>query len=65
MGFTMRFLLMYGIALVMVFGGANFCWTGNERLKRMQKKTVPFPREVYLLWILGGLILFGVTLDLP
>ena len=65
MGLTMRFLLMYGIALVLVFGGANFCWTGNERLKRMQKKTVPFPREVYLLWILGGLILFGVTLDLP
>jgi len=65
MGFTTRFLLMYGIALVLVFGGANFCWTGNERLKRMQKKPVPFPREVYLLWILGGLILFGVTLDLP
>ena len=65
MGFTTRFLLMYGIALVLVFGGANFCWTGNERLKRMQKKHVPFPREVCLLWILGGLILFGVTLDLP
>ena len=61
----MRFLLMNGIALVMVFGGASFCWTGNERLKRMQKQAVPFPREVYLLWILGGLILFGVTLDLP
>lgn len=65
MGFAMRFVLMYGISLVLVFGGANFCWTGNERLKRMQKKTVPFPREVYLLWILGGLILFGVTLDFP
>ena len=63
MGFAMRFVLMYGISLVLVFGGANFCWTGNERLKRMQKKTVPFPREVYLLWLLGGLILFGVTLD--
>ena len=65
MEFAMRFVSMYGISLVLVFGGANFCWTGNERLKRMQKKTVPFPREVYLLWILGGLILFGVTLDFP
>ena len=65
MSFMMRFVLMYGISMVLVFGGANFCWTGNERLKRMQKKNVPFPREVYLLWILGGLILFGITLDLP
>ena len=65
MSFIMRFVLMYGISMVLVFGGANFCWTGNERLKSMQKKTVPFPREVYLLWILGGLILFAITLDLP
>ena len=61
----MRFFLAYGLAFIFVFGGANFCWTGNERLRCKDENQVPFPREVCLLWILAGMILFGVSLDLP
>ena len=59
----MHIFLAYALAFVLVFGGANFCWTGNERLKQSDKEQTPFPREVYFLWILSGLILFGVSLN--
>ena len=61
----MRLSLAYGLAFVLVFGGANFSWTGNERLRQKATKPKPFPREVYFLWILSGLILFGISLDMP
>ena len=61
----MRIFLTYGVAFILVFGGANFCWTGNDRLRHKGQEETPFPREVYLLWALSGLILLGVSLDLP